>query len=79
MKFSLNVVFLLPMVVDASVRGVRGRNLQLQLVGFGGEPDASRFPLKQCQGDCDNDAEVGATNYAIFILVMITGICLIPS
>lgn len=44
--------------VKAAVRGVRRRKLQLQLKGFGGEPDPSRFPLQLCQGDCDGDDEV---------------------
>lgn len=42
---------------EASVRALRKRELQLQLMAFGGEPDASRFPLQLCQGDCDEDDE----------------------
>lgn len=45
---------------EARIRGLKKkipRKLQT-LVGFGGEPDPSRFPLQLCQGDCDNDDEV---------------------
>lgn len=28
------------------------------LVGYGGEPDASHFPLQLCEGDCDTDSDV---------------------
>jgi hypothetical protein len=31
-----------------------------KLLGFGGEPDAFRFPLQICEGDCDNDDEVSS-------------------
>ena len=34
------------------VRGIR-RKLQLQLVGYGSEPNRDRFPLGLCEGDCD--------------------------
>ena len=30
------------------------------LVGYGGEPAASHFPLQLCEGDCDNDNDVSS-------------------
>lgn len=39
------------------LKGKRRRKLP-ELVGYGGEPDASLFPLDECEGDCDNDDEV---------------------
>lgn len=61
MKLSSFAVFLLPVFspVQASIRGVRGRKLQLQLVGYGGKPDASRFPLQLCEG------KNGRTNFLL--------------
>lgn len=60
MKFLSHILFLLSAKehAEASVRGLRRRKLQLQLTAFGGEPDASRFPLQLCQGDCDGDDDV---------------------
>ena len=31
---------------------------QTHLMGYGGEPNHSHFPLGRCEGDCDNDNDV---------------------
>jgi len=56
--------FLFLTAAEAS-NNIRGRRKALQLVGYGGEPNANRFPLQLCEGDCDNDAEV-RSNFIVF-------------
>jgi hypothetical protein len=64
MKISpFTTLLLLGPVVDARVRGIikfqqQIRKLHQQLVGYGADPNPSRFPLQKCEGDCDNDDEV---------------------
>jgi hypothetical protein len=36
----------------------RQKRSLLPLTSFGGNPSADRFPLKRCQGDCDDDSMV---------------------
>ena len=42
----------------------RGHSQQLrrllELQGYGGDPDPSRFPLQLCEGDCDSDSDCDA-------------------
>lgn len=54
---------ILPAAATAG-EGLRGtiarensRTLQEELVSFGGTPDEEHFPLKLCQGDCDEDED----------------------
>lgn len=35
-----------------------------KLVGYGGEPAASHFPLQLCEGDCDN-GQVSSSSYPV--------------
>ena len=73
------VVLGLVQQVQASVGGIRnnspGRKLQLQLVGYGGEPPANRFPLQLCEGDCDNDDQVRYEGGSLLIRGVLFGLC----
>lgn len=56
---SIVVLFLvgLSYINNVNARIGNPRRRKLQLIGFGGTPPLSNFPLQRCQGDCDTDSD----------------------
>ena len=38
-----------------------------ELVSYGGTPPASKFPLQQCEGDCDLDSDVSPITFLLLV------------